>query len=400
MMYRPPTTEMGVREDVSSLLLVRRPSLLSCCPETSHGERDQGHRGCSRWPNGGLHTAEAAPLPQSAAELIVLSSTGKEDRHSCCMENGRRHHRLTRLILDGEKEAATGARHLHHRYVDRRRSAIKVRVIRSYLVREKKGFADLKSQELVLHDPENNQPLQQITELVGKTLLFQITTKSDHTAYRNTPFPVLRINNDPQILKEHCSQLLKLEDNVSSKLEDWRKNTMDMLKIASKELAATTSVQRTKGRGPLNDVTNVRPSKAQCTTKFDKKSVMCYNDLQKAIPFGATSSTANGQSLSNLSTVMGTTNHQVSQSSRSNIAVDFSRNLEAEFATVQGSGETNDFSRNLEAELETNSAIQSSQKITFEAPVVRDLQELVANIDTVKVDNVPQPPGKKIIINL
>nr|GME19555.1 replication protein A 70 kDa DNA-binding subunit D-like [Ipomoea batatas] len=34
------------------------------------------------------------------------------------------------------------------------RSAIKVRVIRSYLVREKKGSADLKSQELVLHDPE------------------------------------------------------------------------------------------------------------------------------------------------------------------------------------------------------------------------------------------------------
>nr|GMC63035.1 protein LIKE COV 2-like [Ipomoea batatas] len=94
------------------------------------------------------------------------------------------------------------------------RSAIKVRVIRNYVVREKKGSADLKSQELVLHDPENNQPLKQITELAGKTLLFQITAKSYHTAYRNTPFPVLRINNDPQILKEHCSQLLKLEDNA------------------------------------------------------------------------------------------------------------------------------------------------------------------------------------------
>nr|GMC95664.1 26S proteasome non-ATPase regulatory subunit 7 homolog A-like [Ipomoea batatas] len=32
-------------------------------------------------------TAEAAPLPQSAAELVVLSSTGKEDRHCRCMEN-------------------------------------------------------------------------------------------------------------------------------------------------------------------------------------------------------------------------------------------------------------------------------------------------------------------------
>nr|GMD18866.1 hypothetical protein Iba_chr07eCG3300 [Ipomoea batatas] len=135
------------------------------------------------------------------------------------------------------------------------RSAIKVRVIRSYVVREKKGSAQLKSQELVLHYPENNQPLKQITELAGKTLLFQITAKSDHTSYRNTPFPVLRINNDPHIIKEHCSQLLKLEENacnsnmqmslgdddfleVSSKLEDWRKTLWNTEKIASKELAA------------------------------------------------------------------------------------------------------------------------------------------------------------------
>nr|GMD30932.1 putative transposase [Ipomoea batatas] len=94
------------------------------------------------------------------------------------------------------------------------RSAIKVRVIRSYVVREKKGSAQIKSQELVLHDPESNKPLKQITELAGKTLLFQITAKSDHTSYRNTPFPVLRINNDPHIIKEHCSQLLKLEENA------------------------------------------------------------------------------------------------------------------------------------------------------------------------------------------
>nr|GMD12416.1 putative transposase [Ipomoea batatas] len=137
------------------------------------------------------------------------------------------------------------------------RSAIKVRVIRSYVVWEKKGSAQLKSQELVLHDPENNQPLKQITELAGKTLLFQITAKSDHTSYRNTPFPVLRINNDPHIIKEHCSQLLKLEENacnsnmqmslgdddfleVSSKLEDWRKTLWNTEKIASKELGFYT----------------------------------------------------------------------------------------------------------------------------------------------------------------
>nr|GLL49442.1 uncharacterized protein LOC109178926 [Ipomoea trifida] len=94
------------------------------------------------------------------------------------------------------------------------RSAIKVRVIRSYVVREKKGSAQINSQELVLHDPESNQPLKQITELAGKTLLFQITAKSDHTSYHNTPFPVLRINNDPLMIKEHCSQLLNLEESA------------------------------------------------------------------------------------------------------------------------------------------------------------------------------------------
>nr|GMD52579.1 putative transposase [Ipomoea batatas] len=113
------------------------------------------------------------------------------------------------------------------------RSAIKVRVIRSYVVREKKGSAQLKSQELVLHDPESNQPLKQITELAGKTLLFQITAKSDHTSYRNTPFPVLRINNDPHIIKEHCSQLLKLEENACNSNIQMSLGDDDFLEINS-----------------------------------------------------------------------------------------------------------------------------------------------------------------------
>nr|GMD07974.1 hypothetical protein Iba_chr06cCG12300 [Ipomoea batatas] len=37
--------------------------------------------------NGEGCTAEAAPLPQSAAGLVVLSSTGKGDRHCRCIEN-------------------------------------------------------------------------------------------------------------------------------------------------------------------------------------------------------------------------------------------------------------------------------------------------------------------------
>ncbi|XP_031099592.1 uncharacterized protein LOC116003769 [Ipomoea triloba] len=79
--------------------------------------------------------------------------------------------------------------------------------------RECQELIGIPATELYEKSNKNNQPLQQITQLVGKTLLFQITAKSDHTSYRNTPFPVLRINNDPQILKEHCSELLKLEDN-------------------------------------------------------------------------------------------------------------------------------------------------------------------------------------------
>ncbi|XP_031108662.1 uncharacterized protein LOC116013149 [Ipomoea triloba] len=79
--------------------------------------------------------------------------------------------------------------------------------------RECQELIGIPATELYEKSNKTNQPLQQITELVGKTLLFQITTKSDHTSHRNTPFPVLRINNDPQVLKEHCSQLLQLQDN-------------------------------------------------------------------------------------------------------------------------------------------------------------------------------------------
>nr|GMD15848.1 hypothetical protein Iba_chr07cCG3700 [Ipomoea batatas] len=49
-------------------------------------------------------------------------------------------------------------------------------------------------------------------------------------------------------------------------------------------------------------LSTLRPSKAQCTTKVNKNEVICYNDLQKAIPFRATSSTPNVQTLSNFST--------------------------------------------------------------------------------------------------
>nr|GMD47163.1 agamous-like MADS-box protein AGL61 [Ipomoea batatas] len=182
------------------------------------------------------------------------------------------------------------------------RSAIKVRVIRSYVVREKKGSAQIKSQELVLHDPESDQPLKQITELAGKTLLFQITAKSDHTSYRNTPFPVLRINNDPLIIKEHCSQLLNLEENacnsnmqislgdddfleVSVKLEDWSKTIWNTEKIASKELAflnfsqnTSRGVTRGRQRVPLarieNEVQRLVTFSKRRTGLFKKASEM------------------------------------------------------------------------------------------------------------------------------
>nr|GMD13683.1 uncharacterized protein LOC109169864 [Ipomoea batatas] len=185
--------------------------------------------------------------------------------------------------------------------------------------------------------------------------------------------------NSPLSIITHSGQLIK--SSIAC-------NKNQSQSVISNE-AGTTSVQRVKVRAPLNDVTNVRPSKAQCTTKVDKNEVICYNDLQKAIPFGATSSTPNvqtlsncstarpskaqcttkgnkisvvccnelqkqthfaatsstpnGQSLSNLSTVIGNTNHEVTQTSRYKIGVDFSRNLEAEFETVQGGGQTRTF---------------------------------------------------------
>nr|GMD92386.1 hypothetical protein Iba_chr14eCG8610 [Ipomoea batatas] len=212
----------------------------------------------------------------------------------------------------------------------------------------------------------------------------------------------------------------------------------------------TTSVQRLKVRAPLNDVTNVRPSKAQCTTKVGKNEVICYNNLQKAIPLRATSSTPNLQTLSNGSTVMdttnhqvrqsltssmavdfcrnleqdfatvqrstviGNTNHQVSQTSRYKIGVDLSRNLEAEFETVQGGGQTlsdrtthqqsqcpipnisDDLGRNLQAEADTNLPIRRSQRLTFQKgkAVVNSQQLIIDNIQNDKVVSMSALTGK------
>nr|GLL31474.1 uncharacterized protein LOC109178926 [Ipomoea trifida] len=49
------------------------------------------------------------------------------------------------------------------------RIAIKVRVIRSYVVREKKGSAQIKSQELVLHDPEVSVKLEDWSKTIWNT---------------------------------------------------------------------------------------------------------------------------------------------------------------------------------------------------------------------------------------
>nr|GMD15847.1 GATA transcription factor 1-like [Ipomoea batatas] len=54
---------------------------------------------------------------------------------------------------------------------------------------------------------------------------------------------------------------------------------------------------------------------------------------------------------------------------------------------------SDDFSRNLQAEVETNFAIQRSQRLTFQkGTTVVDSQQLrIDNIDTVKVDIMPPP---------
>nr|GLL46254.1 hypothetical protein Itr_chr14CG08980 [Ipomoea trifida] len=155
-----------------------------------------------------------------------------------------------------------------------------------------------------------------------------------------------------------------------------------LLRLGAQKRAGTTSVQRLKVRAPLNDVTNVRPSKAQCTTKVGKNEVICYNDLQKAIPLRATSSTPNLQTLSNGSTgichctAVSRTIHQQSQCPIPNIS--------------------DDLGRNLQAEADTNLPIRRSQRLTFQKgkAVVNSQQLIIDNIQNDKVVSMPALTGK------
>nr|GMD41000.1 hypothetical protein Iba_chr10aCG14840 [Ipomoea batatas] len=94
------------------------------------------------------------------------------------------------------------------------------------------------------------------------------------------------------------------------------------------------------------------------------------------------------------SAVIGNTNHQVSQTSRYKIGVDLSRNLEAEFETVQGGGQTRTFFLN-NAEADTNLAIRRSQRLTFQKgkAVVNSQQLIIDNIQNDKVVSMPALTG-------
>nr|GLL25455.1 uncharacterized protein LOC109147049 [Ipomoea trifida] len=59
-------------------------------------------------------------------------------------------------------------------------------------------------------------PVKEVMDLVGRTMLFKIKAGKDELANRGKAFPVLRINTDPDILKIHCNDLLKLKDNEGS----------------------------------------------------------------------------------------------------------------------------------------------------------------------------------------
>jgi len=55
-------------------------------------------------------------------------------------------------------------------------------------------------------------PVKEIMDLVGRTMVFKISAKKDQFVNRGTSFPILRINTDPEFLKIHCNDLLKLQD--------------------------------------------------------------------------------------------------------------------------------------------------------------------------------------------
>nr|GMD34242.1 replication factor A protein 1-like [Ipomoea batatas] len=98
-------------------------------------------------------------------------------------------------------------------------SAIKVRVIRSYLVPLRKGSKEIKSKEIVFHDSERTRPPKQIQDLVNRCMLFSISAKTEHLSKLDSAFPVFKINTDQQLLKQHCPEILGIpEEEVNTEM--------------------------------------------------------------------------------------------------------------------------------------------------------------------------------------
>ncbi|XP_031121180.1 uncharacterized protein LOC116024429 [Ipomoea triloba] len=59
-------------------------------------------------------------------------------------------------------------------------------------------------------------PLKEITDIVGRIMLFKISAKTDQFINRYYAFPVLRINNETKFVQQYCKQLLDAHLNDSN----------------------------------------------------------------------------------------------------------------------------------------------------------------------------------------
>nr|GMD43935.1 replication factor A protein 1-like [Ipomoea batatas] len=138
-----------------------------------------------------------------------------------------------------------------------RRSAIKIRVMRTYCVIERRGSTQVKSfkcneipdgsvrkyklrvrvvdmkgtasfliwdrecvdllgipaEDLYERNLNNLGNIKEILELKGRTMLFKISAKKEHYVRRNIPFPVVKIKTDQLLLQQLCPDLLALDEN-------------------------------------------------------------------------------------------------------------------------------------------------------------------------------------------
>nr|GMD82121.1 replication factor A protein 1-like [Ipomoea batatas] len=148
--------------------------------------------------------------------------------------------------------------------------------------------------ELYNKHNHTNQPPKEIKDLVGRSMLFKISAKKGQFVNLHNAFPVLRINNDQQVVAHHYPELLNAQDkdlnsdlHLSEGDDDFLEGFLsDEADNPIANLAATNTGNATNGavkRCLLDEFSSTQGSKnvKETSVKLEKLDYLCGEDILK-----------------------------------------------------------------------------------------------------------------------